>query len=92
MQKARCHVLSCPVLSVASVLGGSEFMDVLCDMKTGSPELNGSTFFSDPRLVANGFQIRLSPGMFQNRDMIHFSSSFSSCGQLSMMTPRFINV
>ncbi|XP_062390522.1 PMS1 protein homolog 1 [Sardina pilchardus] len=54
--------LQTPIQLTDGVLGGSEFMDVLYAMRKGKPELNGTTYFSDPRLVANGFQIRLSPG------------------------------
>lgn len=38
-------------------------MDVLCNMEKQSPELNGKVFFCDPRLVANGFQVQLTPGL-----------------------------
>lgn len=31
-------------------------------MEKQSPELNGAAFFSDPRLVANGFKVKLTPG------------------------------
>lgn len=43
-------------------LGGAEYTEALCNMEKKSPELNGGVFFSDARLVANGFKIRLSPG------------------------------
>lgn len=56
------HILKGSALSFASLLGGSEYMDVLHSMRKGHPELSGATYFSDPRLVANGFQIRVSPG------------------------------
>ncbi|XP_041940022.1 PMS1 protein homolog 1 isoform X2 [Alosa sapidissima] len=55
--------LQTPIQLTDGVLGGSECMDVLYDMSKGQQELNGTTYFSDPRLVANGFQIRLSPGL-----------------------------
>ncbi|XP_040913728.1 PMS1 protein homolog 1 isoform X2 [Toxotes jaculatrix] len=44
-------------------LGGAEYMDALCSMEKQSPELNGQVLFSDPRLVANGFKIKLTPGL-----------------------------
>lgn len=37
-------------------------MEALCNMEKQSPELNGGMLLSDRRLVANGFQIRLTPG------------------------------
>ncbi|XP_036966531.1 PMS1 protein homolog 1 isoform X2 [Acanthopagrus latus] len=44
-------------------LGGAEYIEALCNMEKQSPELNGGAFFSDPRLVANGFKIHLTPGL-----------------------------
>lgn len=32
-------------------------------MEKQSPELSGGVLFSDPRLVANGFKIKLTPGL-----------------------------
>lgn len=40
----------------------AECTQALWNMEKGSPELSGVAFFSDPRLVANGFQITLTPG------------------------------
>lgn len=44
-------------------LGGAEYVEALCNMKKQNPDLNGTTFISDPRIVANGFKIRLTPGL-----------------------------
>jgi len=44
-------------------LGGAAYTEALCDMEKQSPELSGGVLFSDPRLVANGFKIKLTPGM-----------------------------
>ncbi|MEQ2247411.1 hypothetical protein ILYODFUR_009085, partial [Ilyodon furcidens] len=46
-------------------LGGPECVETLCSMKKQAAELDGSIFFSDPRLVANGFKIKLTPGTVQ---------------------------
>ncbi|XP_072541561.1 PMS1 protein homolog 1 [Salminus brasiliensis] len=54
--------LQTPIQLTDGVLGGSEHMDVLMSMEKGSPSLNGEIYFTDPRLVANGFKIRLGPG------------------------------
>ncbi|XP_037136457.1 PMS1 protein homolog 1 isoform X1 [Syngnathus acus] len=43
-------------------LGGRDYMETLCNMEKASPDVNGRMFISDPRLVANGFQIRVTPG------------------------------
>uniref|UniRef100_A0A8C8I9W3 PMS1 homolog 1, mismatch repair system component n=1 Tax=Oncorhynchus tshawytscha TaxID=74940 RepID=A0A8C8I9W3_ONCTS len=51
-----------PIQLTDSILGGAEYTQSLCTMEKGSPELRGMAIFSDPRLVANGFQITLTPG------------------------------
>ncbi|KAA0715537.1 PMS1 protein -like protein 1 DNA mismatch repair protein [Triplophysa tibetana] len=51
-----------PVQLTDGVLGGQEYMDILMNMEKGSPCRNGGIYFTDPRLVANGFQIKLIPG------------------------------
>ncbi|KAE8299558.1 PMS1 protein-like protein 1 DNA mismatch repair protein PMS1 [Larimichthys crocea] len=52
-----------PIQLTDGSLGGAEYTEALCNMEKQSPELNGRTFFSDPRLVANGFKIQLTPGL-----------------------------
>ncbi|KAM7407838.1 hypothetical protein PAMA_003550 [Pampus argenteus] len=52
-----------PIQLTDGSLGGAEYVAALCDMEKRSPELNGATFISDPRVVANGFKIRLAPGL-----------------------------
>ncbi|XP_026872255.2 PMS1 protein homolog 1 isoform X1 [Electrophorus electricus] len=54
--------LQTPIQLTDGVLGGAEYMDVLMSMEKGSPSVSGEVQFTDPRLVANGFQIRLTPG------------------------------
>ncbi|KAF4086580.1 hypothetical protein AMELA_G00085170 [Ameiurus melas] len=51
-----------PIQLTDGVLGGPEYTDVLMNMEKGSPSLTGEVVFTDARLVANGFQIRLTPG------------------------------
>ncbi|XP_036401175.1 PMS1 protein homolog 1 isoform X2 [Megalops cyprinoides] len=53
--------LETPILLTESVLGGAEYTSVLCNMERGNPDPGGVTCFSDPRLLWNGFQIRLTP-------------------------------
>uniref|UniRef100_A0A8C9VBR5 PMS1 homolog 1, mismatch repair system component n=1 Tax=Scleropages formosus TaxID=113540 RepID=A0A8C9VBR5_SCLFO len=54
--------LCTPVQLTEGLLGGPENTRVLCDMQKETADLSGATYFSDPRLVANGFRIRLTPG------------------------------
>ncbi|XP_030643491.1 PMS1 protein homolog 1 [Chanos chanos] len=54
--------LQIPIQLTDGDLGGSEYMDVLLNMQKASPGLNGEIQFTDSRLVANGFHIRLLPG------------------------------
>ncbi|XP_067301203.1 PMS1 protein homolog 1 isoform X1 [Pseudorasbora parva] len=51
-----------PVLLTDGLLGGPEYMDVLLNMEKDSACFNGDIYFIDPRLVANGFEIRMIPG------------------------------
>lgn len=56
------------VFSVSSRnLGGAENVEALCSLEKQTAELDGSVFFSDPRLVANGFKIKLTPGTVLKR-------------------------
>ncbi|KAM8855680.1 PMS1 protein homolog 1 [Spinachia spinachia] len=52
-----------PIQLTDGVLGGAEYAEALCNMEKQSPELNGGALFCDPRLLANGFQIRLTAGL-----------------------------
>ncbi|XP_054471123.1 PMS1 protein homolog 1 [Anoplopoma fimbria] len=52
-----------PIQLTDGSLGGAEYTEALCNMEKQSPELNGGALFSDPRLVANGFKIKLTPGL-----------------------------
>ncbi|KAJ8012885.1 hypothetical protein DPEC_G00047520 [Dallia pectoralis] len=50
-----------PIQLTDGVLGGFQYTEALCNMEVRSRELNGDIFLSDSRLVANGFQIKLTP-------------------------------
>ncbi|XP_060733086.1 PMS1 protein homolog 1 [Tachysurus vachellii] len=54
--------LQSPIQLTDCVLGGPEYKEVLMNMEKGDPSLTGEVLFTDARLVANGFQIRLTPG------------------------------
>ncbi|XP_016122005.1 PMS1 protein homolog 1-like [Sinocyclocheilus grahami] len=57
--------LQTPVQLTDGVLGGPEYMDVLLNMEKDSACFNGDIYFTDPRLVANGFEIKMIPGNAQ---------------------------
>lgn len=63
-----CVHVSSSLCFSRSNLGGAEYTGALCEMERRSPELSGEVFFSDARLVANGFHIRLCPG--QEEDLL----------------------
>uniref|UniRef100_A0A8C2ZLB0 PMS1 homolog 1, mismatch repair system component n=1 Tax=Cyclopterus lumpus TaxID=8103 RepID=A0A8C2ZLB0_CYCLU len=52
-----------PIQLTDGSLGGAGYTEALCNMEKRSPELDGGALFSDPRLVANGFKIKLTPGL-----------------------------
>uniref|UniRef100_UPI0037E7302E PMS1 protein homolog 1 n=1 Tax=Semicossyphus pulcher TaxID=241346 RepID=UPI0037E7302E len=52
-----------PIQLTDGSLGGAEYTEALCNMEKESPALNGEVVLSDPRLVANGFKIKLTPGL-----------------------------
>lgn len=54
-----------PIVLSERILGGPEYMQTLCSMEKHSPDIDGSVLFSDLRLVANGFKIKLHPGTGQ---------------------------
>ncbi|KAL0964016.1 hypothetical protein UPYG_G00316550 [Umbra pygmaea] len=51
-----------PIQLTDGILGGAEYTQALCNIEKRSLEMSGVVFFSDLRLVANGFQIKLTPG------------------------------
>uniref|UniRef100_A0AAR2KTC4 HMG box domain-containing protein n=1 Tax=Pygocentrus nattereri TaxID=42514 RepID=A0AAR2KTC4_PYGNA len=67
--------LQTPIQLTDGVLGGPEYLDILMSMEKASPSLNGEIYFTDPRLVTNGFQIRIIPG----------SSSMGKCVEVTGM-------
>lgn len=59
-----CKILFYLFIYFCRSLGGAEYTEALCNMEKQSPELSGEVYFCDPRLVANGFKVRLIPGIF----------------------------
>ncbi|XP_051478910.1 PMS1 protein homolog 1 isoform X2 [Apus apus] len=68
-----------PVVLTDSLLGGSQYMAALYKMQKDCQSFSGSSFLSDPRLVANGFQIKVIEGR---------SSTFSSAAALTFVQRR----
>ncbi|XP_009465263.1 PREDICTED: PMS1 protein homolog 1 isoform X2 [Nipponia nippon] len=51
-----------PIVLTDSLIGGFQYMAALCKMQKDYQSFNGSGYLSDPRLVANGFQIKVIEG------------------------------
>ncbi|XP_014809564.1 PREDICTED: PMS1 protein homolog 1 [Calidris pugnax] len=51
-----------PIVLIDSLLGGSHYVAALYKMQKDYPGFDGSRYLSDPRLVANGFQIKAIEG------------------------------
>ncbi|KAM7153039.1 PMS1 protein homolog 1 isoform 3-T4 [Macrochelys suwanniensis] len=51
-----------PIVLTNSLFSGSHYMDSLYNMPKDCKKLNGSIYLSDPRLIANGFRIKMIPG------------------------------
>ncbi|XP_010153019.1 PREDICTED: PMS1 protein homolog 1 isoform X1 [Eurypyga helias] len=51
-----------PIVLTDSLIGGSQYMAALYKMQKNYQSFNGSGYLSDPRLVANGFQIKVIEG------------------------------
>ncbi|NXI72259.1 PMS1 protein, partial [Anseranas semipalmata] len=60
--KLPAEKLDKPIVLTDSLLGGSHYMAALYEMQKDYQTLNGSSYLSDPRLVANGFQIKVIEG------------------------------
>ncbi|XP_067405121.1 PMS1 protein homolog 1 isoform X1 [Emydura macquarii macquarii] len=51
-----------PIVLTDSLFSGSHYMDSLYSMPRDCQKLNGPIYLSDPRLIANGFRIKMIPG------------------------------
>ncbi|NXT80638.1 PMS1 protein, partial [Zapornia atra] len=51
-----------PIVLTDSLLGGSQYMAALYKMQKDYQSFSGSGYLSDPRLLANGFQIKVIEG------------------------------
>ncbi|XP_076788058.1 PMS1 protein homolog 1 isoform X2 [Arvicanthis niloticus] len=61
--KLLAEPLEKPIILTESLLNGSHYLDVLHKMSTVEARCSGSAYLCDPRLTANGFKIRLTPGV-----------------------------
>ncbi|EHH55023.1 hypothetical protein EGM_04149 [Macaca fascicularis] len=61
--KLPAEPLEKPIMLTESLFNGSHYLDVLCKMTADDQRYSGSTYLSDPRLTANGFKIKLIPGV-----------------------------
>ncbi|KAG8515639.1 PMS1 protein-1 [Galemys pyrenaicus] len=57
------ETLEQPIILTESLFNGSHYLEILYKMTSGDQRYNGSTYLSDPRLTANGFKIKLIPGV-----------------------------
>lgn len=52
-----------PIVLTDSIIGGSQYMAALYKMQKNYKSFHGSGYLSDPRLVANGFRIKVIEGV-----------------------------
>ncbi|XP_057601180.1 PMS1 protein homolog 1 isoform X2 [Hippopotamus amphibius kiboko] len=52
-----------PIILTDSLFNGSHYLEILHKMTADDQRYSGSTYLSDPRLTANGFKIKLIPGV-----------------------------
>ncbi|XP_053554589.1 PMS1 protein homolog 1 isoform X2 [Bombina bombina] len=59
--KITAEKMESPIRLTDRLLGGPQYLDTLSRMQKESPKLNGEIYFSDVRLTANGFKIKIIP-------------------------------
>ncbi|XP_048201047.1 PMS1 protein homolog 1 isoform X2 [Perognathus longimembris pacificus] len=52
-----------PIILTESLFNGSHYLEILCKMASDDQRCGGWTYLSDARLTANGFKIKLIPGV-----------------------------
>ncbi|XP_053327822.1 PMS1 protein homolog 1 [Spea bombifrons] len=60
--KISAEMLDSAIILTDRLLGGPAYLDALLGMQKDPPRMNGDVYFSDLRLTANGFQIKMTPG------------------------------
>ncbi|XP_069471752.1 PMS1 protein homolog 1 isoform X3 [Ambystoma mexicanum] len=66
--------LDTSILLTERLVGGLHHMDALYSMEKERPGLNGWTYISDPRLVTNGFKIKLVQGAAISENQIEIEA------------------
>eukprot|EP00069_Balaena_mysticetus_P003340 bmy_16658T0 len=61
--KLPAEPLEKPIILTESLFNGSHYLEILHKMTADDQRYSGSTYLSDPRLTANGFKIKLIPGV-----------------------------
>ncbi|XP_045687691.1 PMS1 protein homolog 1 isoform X2 [Phyllostomus hastatus] len=61
--KLPAEPLEKPIILTESLFNGSHYLEILYKMTADDQRSSGSTYLSDPRLTANGFKIKLIPGV-----------------------------
>ncbi|XP_068400891.1 PMS1 protein homolog 1 isoform X2 [Eschrichtius robustus] len=61
--KLPAEPLEKPIILTESLFNGSHYLEILHKMAADDQRYSGSTYLSDPRLTANGFKIKLIPGV-----------------------------
>ncbi|XP_036091983.1 PMS1 protein homolog 1 isoform X2 [Rousettus aegyptiacus] len=61
--KLPAQPLEKPIILTESLFNGSHYLELLYKMTADDQGYSGSTYLSDPRLTANGFKIKLIPGV-----------------------------
>ncbi|XP_028621607.1 PMS1 protein homolog 1 isoform X2 [Grammomys surdaster] len=61
--KLLAEPLEKPIILTESLFNGSHYLEVLHKMSPVEARCSGSVYLCDPRLTANGFKIRLTPGV-----------------------------
>ncbi|XP_060034263.1 PMS1 protein homolog 1 [Erinaceus europaeus] len=61
--KLPAEALAKPIILTESLFNGPHYLELLCEMAADGPRNTGSIYLSDPRLTANGFRIKLIPGV-----------------------------
>ncbi|KAM5324327.1 PMS1 protein homolog 1 isoform 1-T2 [Glossophaga mutica] len=61
--KLPAEPLEKPIILTESLFNGSHYLEILYKMTEDDQRSSASTYLSDPRLTANGFKIKLIPGV-----------------------------
>uniref|UniRef100_A0A2D4NM24 HMG box domain-containing protein n=1 Tax=Micrurus surinamensis TaxID=129470 RepID=A0A2D4NM24_MICSU len=60
--KLPIETLDTPIILTESLFSDTHYVEVLCSMSRESARFDGSSYLLDPRLIANGFKIKIIPG------------------------------